>query len=119
LNRGLTDTLVETIGRRLEEKFSVMQAKLAELRRDLTDRTEAVEEAAAKNPQLIDLQTLLANQVDAQISILIVDNGLEYIALSKLWRVPLTRATNADFAHHYELYIVNWSLGDSLTLVLY
>jgi hypothetical protein len=55
-----------------------------------------------------------------QISILtIVDNGLEYTALSELWRVPLTRATNADFAHRYELYTINWSLGDSLTLVLH
>jgi hypothetical protein len=54
-----------------------------------------------------------------QISILIVDNGLEYTALSELWRVHLTRATNADFAHRYELYIINWSLGDSLTLILY
>jgi predicted phage tail protein len=113
LNRGLADTLVETIGRRLEEKFSVMQekfsamqAKLAELRRDLTDRLEAVKEAAAKNTQLIDLRIQLADQVDAQISILIVDNGLEYIALSELWRVPLTRATNADFAHHYELQYI-------------
>jgi hypothetical protein len=26
--------------------------------------------------------------------------------LSELWRVPFTRATNADFAHHYELYEV-------------
>jgi hypothetical protein len=54
-----------------------------------------------------------------QISLLIVDNGMDYTALSELWRVPLTRATNADVAHHYELYIMNWSLGDSLTLVLY
>jgi hypothetical protein len=57
-----------------------------------------------------------------QISLLIVDSGLECTAhctaLSELWRVPLTKATNAVFAHHYELYIINWSLGDSLTLVL-
>jgi hypothetical protein len=39
--------------------------------------------------------------------------------LSELWRVPLTRATNADFAHRYEPYIINWELGDSLTLVLF
>jgi hypothetical protein len=56
---------------------------------------------------------------ESQISILIVDNGLEYTALSELWMVPLTMATNADFVHRYELYIINWSLGDSLTLVLY
>jgi hypothetical protein len=31
----------------------------------------------------------------------------------------LDKATNADFAHHYELYIINWRFGDSLTLVLY
>jgi hypothetical protein len=41
-----------------------------------------------------------------QTSILIVNNGLEYTALSELWRVPLTRATNADFAHHYELITI-------------
>jgi hypothetical protein len=29
------------------------------------------------------------------------------------------RATDADFAHRYELYIINWELGDSLTLVFY
>jgi hypothetical protein len=46
-------------------------------------------------------------------------NGLEYTALSELRRVPLTRATNADFAHRYELYIINWEVEDSLTLVLY
>jgi hypothetical protein len=39
-------------------------------------------------------------------SILTVDTGLQKITLSELWRVPLTRATNADFAHHYELYII-------------
>jgi hypothetical protein len=49
--------------------------------------------------------------VRPQISILIVDNGLEYTALSELRRVPLTRATNADFAHRYELYIINWEVG--------
>jgi hypothetical protein len=54
-------------------------------------------------------------QVVIQISILIVDNGLEYTALSKLWRVPLTRATNANFAHHYELrvYII---IGEHVTV---
>jgi hypothetical protein len=37
-----------------------------------------------------------------------------WIAVNNLVRamVPLTRVTNADFAHHYELYIINWRLGD-------
>jgi hypothetical protein len=64
-----------------------------------------------------------------QISILIVDNGLEYTALSELWRVPLTKGDNcrfcpplwtrygSDFSWYiqYCLYLYLWSL--CLTLI--
>jgi hypothetical protein len=42
-----------------------------------------------------------------------------WIAVNSLVEGSLTRATNAGFAHCYELYIINWELGDSLTLVLF
>jgi hypothetical protein len=82
-NRALTDSWMETAGRRLEEKLAqvqkkveelghgfsdkmaAQQQKLEDLHRDFADCLEVVKVAVVKNPQLVDLRIRLAEKLDA------------------------------------------------------